>query len=170
MRKSGDVGSLLRDIILGGQDGVVNILGLVLGVAAATVDVRIVLIAGLAGAFAESISMAAVAYTSTKASRDFARARHKVSSDSPGYAALIVGGSSLIGSFIPLFPFVLFAISYASIAAVVLCGVILFATGVVKGKLTKSSPLRSGLELVVIGLLAAFAGFLIGRWLGVVLV
>lgn len=54
----------LTDVILGGQDGLVNVLGLVLGVAAATADARIILAAGFAAAFAESIAMAGVAYTS----------------------------------------------------------------------------------------------------------
>jgi VIT1/CCC1 family predicted Fe2+/Mn2+ transporter len=63
-------GSLLRQFILGGQDGLVNVLGVILAVASATKDTRIVLIAGLAATFAESISMAAVAYTSSKAARD----------------------------------------------------------------------------------------------------
>ncbi|MBI4170374.1 MAG: VIT1/CCC1 transporter family protein [Candidatus Aenigmarchaeota archaeon] len=61
--------SYIRDIILGGQDGLVNVLGVILAVAAATTSVKIVLIAGLAATFAESISMAAVAYTSTKAQK-----------------------------------------------------------------------------------------------------
>jgi len=60
----------LSDIILGGQDGLVNVLGVILGVAAASGDQRLVLAAGLAAAFAESISMGAVAYTSTLADRD----------------------------------------------------------------------------------------------------
>ncbi len=64
-------GSMLRQVILGGQDGLVNTLGVILGVAAGTGDARIVIIAGLAAAFAESISMAAVAYTSSRASEDF---------------------------------------------------------------------------------------------------
>lgn len=59
--------SALADVILGGQDGLVNVLGIVLGVAAATQDMRIVLVAGLAATFAESVSMAAVAYTSSLA-------------------------------------------------------------------------------------------------------
>src|SRR5512139_33085 len=63
--------SALSDIILGGQDGLVNVLGVILGVAAATQDPRIVLIAGLAATFAESVSMGAVAYTSTMADADF---------------------------------------------------------------------------------------------------
>ena len=63
--------SNLSDVILGGQDGLVNVLGVILGVAAATHDPRIVMVAGLAAAFAESVSMGAVAYTSTQADADF---------------------------------------------------------------------------------------------------
>ena len=64
-------GSKLRDFILGVQDGLVNVLGLLLGVATATMSTKTVLIAGLAATFAESLAMGAVAYTSTKAYRDF---------------------------------------------------------------------------------------------------
>jgi VIT1/CCC1 family predicted Fe2+/Mn2+ transporter len=60
-------GAIFRDIILGGQDGVVNVLGIVLGVATATDSSQIVLLSGLAATFAESVSMAAVAYTSSRA-------------------------------------------------------------------------------------------------------
>ena len=60
----------LADVILGGQDGLVNVLGVILGVAAATSDARIVIAAGMAATFAESISMGAVAYTSKLAERD----------------------------------------------------------------------------------------------------
>jgi len=61
---------LLSDFILGSQDGLVNVLAVLLGVAATTLDLRIILAAGLAATFGESISMAAVAYTSTAARRD----------------------------------------------------------------------------------------------------
>ena len=63
--------SNIRDFILGFQDGLVNTLGLVLGVASAVQSTKIVLISGLVTTFAESISMAAVAYTSTKAAHEF---------------------------------------------------------------------------------------------------
>jgi len=58
------------EVVLGGQDGLVNVVGVLLGVAAATSSTRIVLAAGLAAALAESVSMAAVAYTSAAAARD----------------------------------------------------------------------------------------------------
>ncbi|VVB58965.1 VIT family protein [Candidatus Anstonella stagnisolia] len=68
--KGGNKGVLLRQIILGGQDGLVNVLGLVLGVASATKDSQIIIVAGIAATFAESLSMAAVAYTSSRAEED----------------------------------------------------------------------------------------------------
>src|SRR5262245_20892399 len=61
--------SRFSSFLLGGQDGLVNVLGVLLGVAAASHDARLVLVAGLAAAIAESVSMAAVAYTSTGADR-----------------------------------------------------------------------------------------------------
>ncbi len=48
-----------------------NVLGVVLGVAAASGDSKVIIAAALATTFAESLSMAAVAYTSTLADRDF---------------------------------------------------------------------------------------------------
>jgi vacuolar iron transporter family protein len=65
-----DDGSWLRDLILGGQDGLVNVLGIVLGVSAASHDVKILLAAGLAATFAEGVSMGAVAWTSSRAQAD----------------------------------------------------------------------------------------------------
>lgn len=66
-----NLGQKLSEIILGGQDGLVNTLGVLLGIAAASNDFRIVIAGSLAGAIAESISMGAVGYTSTVASRDY---------------------------------------------------------------------------------------------------
>ncbi|VVC04137.1 VIT family protein [Candidatus Bilamarchaeum dharawalense] len=60
-------GELFRNLILGGQDGLVNVLGIILGVAVATQSTPLVILAGLAAAFAESVSMAAVAFTSSRA-------------------------------------------------------------------------------------------------------
>ena len=63
----------LRDVILGGQDGLVNILGIILGVIAGGGSDTVLLVAGLAAAITESISMAAVGYTSSMSERDFYR-------------------------------------------------------------------------------------------------
>ena len=67
----------LRDVILGGQDGLVNILGIILGVIAANGSTAVLLAAGFAAAITESISMGAVGYTSAVAQRDYVRAEQE---------------------------------------------------------------------------------------------
>jgi VIT1/CCC1 family predicted Fe2+/Mn2+ transporter len=66
-------GRSLADLVLGAQDGLVNTLGVVLGVAAASADARVVFAAGMAAGIAESLSMAAVGYTSSVARGDLFR-------------------------------------------------------------------------------------------------
>ena len=68
----------LRDVILGGQDGLVNILGILLGVVAGGGNRTVLLSAGFAAAITESISMGAVGYTSTVADRDYYAAQRAV--------------------------------------------------------------------------------------------
>jgi predicted membrane protein (TIGR00267 family) len=71
-RHTHDVGrDWLRDVILGGQDGLVNILGIILGVVAGGGDRTVLISAGFAAAITESISMGAVGYTSTTEDRDY---------------------------------------------------------------------------------------------------
>lgn len=218
-------GGLLRDVILGGQDGLVNVLGIVLGVAAATNESRIVIIAGLAATFAESISMAAVAYTSTKAERDFYSKQYekekfeiergsrdevdevrevyrrkgfkgrtleeivkgitadndrwldfmmaeelglgKPDARSPVNSALIVGFAAIIGSLIPITPFFFTNVGLAMPLSLVLASVLLFAGGIIKAKFTVGSWWKTGLEMTVIGMLSAIAGYVVGAILGV---
>ena len=59
--------TFLSNFILGSQDGLVNVLGILLGLSAATTDIRLIIVGSLAALAAESISMGAVAYTSTLA-------------------------------------------------------------------------------------------------------
>lgn len=68
----------LRDVILGGQDGLVNILGIVLGVISGGGSRTVLIATGFAAAITESISMGAVGYTSTVADRDYYAAQRVV--------------------------------------------------------------------------------------------
>jgi VIT1/CCC1 family predicted Fe2+/Mn2+ transporter len=160
----------VHDLILGGQDGLVNVLGVVLGVAAATLSTRVVLIAGLAATFAESISMGAVAYTSAKAAKEYSvsigRKPPQEYAD-PIASGVTVGLASLAGSFIPLLPFFLLPVGTAIVWSLVICTFSLFIAGAAKANLTIGTWWKSGIELAAIGMLAAFAGYAIGHVLGV---
>ncbi|MBU3066749.1 VIT family protein [Nocardia sp. NEAU-G5] len=64
----------LRAGVLGANDGIVSVAGLVVGVAAATTSSSAILTAGIAGLSAGAISMAAGEYISVSAQRDTERA------------------------------------------------------------------------------------------------
>lgn len=210
----------MSDIILGGQDGLVNVLGVILGVAAATNDPRIVLVAGLSATFAESVSMGAVAYTSTLADADFyesEKARefrhisevphlekneirdiyakkgfegelldrieqtittnedvwvavmmseeHRITPTDRRQAvksALVVGLSAIIGSLIPLVPFVLLPVAHSMWVAVLVTALVLFGVGAYKARIMVGHPGKSGLEMAIIGTLSALVGYAVG--------
>ncbi|GAC1416350.1 MAG: hypothetical protein NVSMB57_11760 [Actinomycetota bacterium] len=60
----------LREIVLGAQDNLTNSLAIILGVAVGSGALKTVVLAGIAAGLAQSLSMGAVVYTSTKAERD----------------------------------------------------------------------------------------------------
>lgn len=64
----------LRAAVLGGNDGIVSIAGLVVGVAGANSSPFVILTAGVAGIVAGAISMAAGEYVSVSSSRDMEKA------------------------------------------------------------------------------------------------
>lgn len=74
---NGDTSALLnwlRAAVLGANDGIVSVAGLVMGVAGATTDRHTILVAGLAGLVAGALSMAAGEYVSVSTQRDTERA------------------------------------------------------------------------------------------------
>jgi len=223
-RERKGAGGLLSEVILGGQDGLVNVLGIVLGVASATNDRFVVLIAGLVATFAESVSMAAVAYSSARAESDHYKReleqekweiehlpdveeeeirliymrkgyRGKALAQmvkntcsnkdmwlsimmseelgmsapedaAPFKAAIVVGFSALVGSVLPLIPFIFLPVSDALLPSLILSTLVLFGVGVYKAKITVGSWLKSGLEMALVGMVAALVGYLVGKVLG----
>lgn len=213
----------LSDIILGGQDGLVNVLGVILGIAAATSDPHIVLVAGLAATFAESISMGAVAYTSTLADADYYDSElkrelrhieqvpmvereeirhiytHKgfqgelldhivetitanpdvwvavmmaeehqltpIDRKQAWKIALIVGFSAIVGSLIPLVPFIFLPVTVSMLVSVIITALVLYLVGAYKARQTVGHPGRSGLEMALIGTLSALVGYAVGALL-----
>jgi VIT1/CCC1 family predicted Fe2+/Mn2+ transporter/rubrerythrin len=63
-------GGGVRDVIFGANDGLVSILALLAGVYGAVTESRVILIAGVAGAIAGTISMGAGAYLSSKSEQE----------------------------------------------------------------------------------------------------
>jgi VIT1/CCC1 family predicted Fe2+/Mn2+ transporter len=79
-------------------------------------------------------------------------------------SAFTIGGAYVAGGLIPLLPYMLLPTArVALLTSVGMTLVALLAFGAVKGKFTGASPLRSGLQTMLVGGLAAAAAFLIAR-------
>jgi VIT1/CCC1 family predicted Fe2+/Mn2+ transporter len=79
-------------------------------------------------------------------------------------SAWLVGVSSLVGSLLPLAPFLIAPVKVASAAAVALAAAALFSLGAYKAKATVGRPWKSGLELASIGTVSALLGYAIGSF------
>jgi predicted membrane protein (TIGR00267 family) len=94
---------------------------------------------------------------------------HEHSLQNPYMLGAVIGLSFLVGSFVPLAPYLaLSAKSSAMLVSVIVSLVFLFAAGEWKGRIVKRKPLRSGLETLAIGAAAAGILFLIGNTLAFV--
>lgn len=71
----------LRAAVLGANDGIVSIAGLVVGVAGATESKSVIITAGIAGVVAGALSMAAGEYVSVSSQRDSEQALLQMESD-----------------------------------------------------------------------------------------
>jgi VIT1/CCC1 family predicted Fe2+/Mn2+ transporter len=152
----------LREIIMGSQDNLTNVLAVVLGVAIGTGDASTVALAGLAAGVAEAISMGGVLYTSTRAERELARSTGARYPKLPGRAAVTTFLAAIVAALIPLAPFALLPLGPAMISAAILALIALFAIGAWAGGITGDAWGRCGLRFVVIGGLAALASALVG--------
>jgi VIT1/CCC1 family predicted Fe2+/Mn2+ transporter len=79
-------------------------------------------------------------------------------------SALTIGISYIVGGLIPLSPYILIQdISIALIISVIVTLIALFLFGYIKGRFTGTKPLKSGLQTVFVGGVAAGVAFLLAR-------
>ena len=156
----------LREIVMGSQDNLTNVLAVVLGVAIGSGEVSTVALAGLAAGLAEAISMGGVLYTVTKAERDLITSRGGTFAQNPSSAAAATFAAALVAALIPLAPFAFLPLRPAMAVAAGLSVVALFGIGSWTGGITGDRWWRSGIRLVVVGGLAATAAAFVGVVLG----
>jgi predicted membrane protein (TIGR00267 family) len=73
-----------------------------------------------------------------------------------------VGAAAIVGSLVPIVPYLLVGVRVASFVAISLAAATLFGAGVYKAKTTVGRPVRAGLELATIGISSALLGWAIG--------
>lgn len=155
----------LRSLMFGLQDGIVSTTGVVVGISTGVPNKEIIVLAALVAVMVEATSMAAGQYSSEKAVHQMDKTgKH---TDSLLLGAVIMFFAYLAGGMFSVIPTLLFRQPEARIIAIMCSFVGLFLIGYLKGHLVDHKPLRSAIELFIIGSVATGIGLLVGTFLKV---
>lgn len=165
----------LRAAVLGSNDGIVSIAGLVVGVAGATDSKGIILTAGVAGILAGALSMAAGEYVSVSTQRDMEKRALQEREEptehhhltNPWHAAFASATAFFIGSIIPLAAIMLPLGSVSILATFAAVIIALLFTGYMSGRLGKTNKLKAMIRVTSGGVIAMIVTFTIGNLFGV---
>ncbi len=168
MPKIGVEKKYLSEFVYGGIDGAVTTFAIVAGAMGASLDAVIILILGFANLFADGFSMAVSNYLSVKSDKELSeKHKHKHHFKNPVKTALATFVFFLIIGFIPLLSFVAageipFVEENKFLLSFVLTGAALASVGAFKGKIIGKHYIKSSLETLLIGGVAAFLAFVVG--------
>lgn len=151
----------LRSIIFGFQDSLVSTTGVIAGVAAGTNHKELVILAGLVTITVESLSMGAGQYMSEKSV-------HQLDKTGKHTDNLYVGGalmalSYFTGGLVPLLPIVIFRFPLSASLSIFFALIGLFILGYLKAQIVKVNPIKSAIEILLLGGAATLIGLIVGK-------
>lgn len=150
----------LRSLMFGLQDGIVSTTGVVVGISTGVSDKAIIVLAALVAVTVEASSMAAGQYSSEKAVHQMDKTgKH---TDNLYIGALIMFIAYIMGGSFSIVPILLFDQPIAKVFAIASAFAGLFIIGYIKGYLVEHKPLRSAVELFIIGAVATTVGIVVG--------
>jgi VIT1/CCC1 family predicted Fe2+/Mn2+ transporter len=159
----------VREVLMGAQDNLTNVIAVVLGVAIGSGRADFVALAGLSAGVAEAVSMGGVLYNSTRAEQRLEQRDERPDTPRPtddGLAPVLSGvvtfAAALVAGLVPLVPFVFLEIGPAVAAALAISIMGLFALGSLTGRLVGGTWWQEGIRLVLVAGLAALAAAAVG--------
>lgn len=160
----------LRAAVLGANDGIVSVAGVLMGVVGAGVGATEVLIAGVAATVAGAFSMGGGEYVSVSAQKDtelsHGRSGGEVTAN-PLQAALSSFLAFTAGAVLPMLSVILFPSNLQVAAILIGVAASLTITGVLAAKAGNSNPLKGALRIVGVSVITMAVSYLIGIAFGV---
>jgi len=163
--KSVDLVEGFQGVAFGTVDGLITILGVVIGIASATGSSAIVIISGLVVGVANSFGNSFGFYASELAERaeHIHENQHVSSMAETRRSTVLAFVTSLASMMVPVIPFALLAnLSYAMIVSLTVALAMLFGLGALVGKLSREGLWRFGIRYVLLGLIGAALSFVVG--------
>ncbi|MCL6480199.1 MAG: VIT1/CCC1 transporter family protein [Firmicutes bacterium] len=159
----------IGDLVFGANDGIVTTFAVVSGTTGATLEPRIAVVLGVANLIADGIAMGAGSYQGMRSEQDYLRSTQGTVREGRlhalGHGAAIFFAFVAAGS-VPLLPFLFLPAEQMFLVSCVATGITLFAVGSLRTLVTRARWFVSGLEMLLVGSLAATAAYFIGHLLG----
>jgi vacuolar iron transporter family protein len=153
----------LRDLVYGANDGIITTFAVVSGVAGAALDPRVVIVLGVANLLADGFSMGASNFLSIRSDEAVrAMAGEAVGEPYPARHGLATFAAFVVAGAVPLVPYVFGLPGSAFGVAIVMTLATLFAVGALRALVTRLRWWRAGLEMLVVGALAAAVAYGVG--------
>jgi VIT1/CCC1 family predicted Fe2+/Mn2+ transporter len=155
--------SLIRDAVFSANDGIITTFAVAAGSVGANLPTSTILILGLANLLADGFAFASADYLGEKSEAEFeemAGGRYRQKGSALRDAVASFFAFNLVG-FIPLVPYV-FGFDQPFLFSVSLMATALFLVGGARSHFTKRSFWVSGLEMLLVGGLAAGVAYLVG--------
>lgn len=150
--------------MFGFNDALVSTTGVIVGVAAGTGQKEVVILAGTVTILVEALSMGAGQYLSSRSAHQLDKTE---SFRRPLAGGIIMMIAYFLAGLVPLLSVIIFPIEYAIYVAIAASLTFLLILGYAKGKIVGTSPVRSALEVFIIGGLAVMIGLVAGNLLTV---
>lgn len=154
----------LQSAMFGVNDALVSTTGVMVGIGVGTGDKSIIILAGVVTIMVEALSMGSGQYLSLKSARQYQKKSNQKEAIISGVIMYI---GYVIGGLVPLIPIMLLPIGVSSVAAVAAALTGLLLLGYVKGRIVRVNPLKSAIEVFVIGGIATIVGLTAGNLLSI---
>jgi predicted membrane protein (TIGR00267 family) len=176
------LGELFQGIAMGLMDGLITLLGIIVGVGVATADARLVIISSLVGGISNSFGTSIGFYTSENAERGQQIEFHKKNKNQKGRrynhshseimaSTLLSFAAGVFAIVLPILPFFfLVDLIMSIISSLIISAVMLFILGYYIGKINETDRVRSGFKYVVLGIASAVVSFVLGEILRHILI
>ncbi len=154
--------TLLSNTVLGANDGIVTTFAIIAGSAGASFSPRVVIVLGIAKLFADAVSMSSGVYLGLKSEIDYQKKQDGRFHQHPlAKHSLITFFAFIIAGFLPLIPYI-FRLGNSLLISSVIVFIELFIIGSLRTKDTDRKWVLGGLEMLLIGGLAALIAYYIG--------
>lgn len=154
----------LQSAMFGFNDALVSTTGVIVGISTGTNNKAVVILAGVVTILVEALSMGSGQYLSSKSAHQLDK---QDSFRVPLISGIIMFWSYFAAGLVPLIPIFFFPMNYSRDVAIVASLIGLLVLGYAKGKIVDVSPIRSAIEIFVIGGLATAIGIVVGSILAV---